>query len=229
MVARRLVATFAAALASALAVPAQSAVGQAAPGGTGAIAPDGGRTKGQGQKGPKEGPAERGAREWAEFGDRMKPLLEVGDPEWVELAPRIERVLTLRREVGTDRAPTKAFGPLPKPAKPGKALKKGAAAPDGTPPPDGQGPLQRLPVLPNVPSPRAAEPSEARVALNDAAKAVLAGVAERVPSADLRSRLALYRQARERAGRELTKAEQDLRDLLTYRQEVLLVMMGVLD
>lgn len=46
---------------------------------------------------------------------------------------------------------------------------------------------------------------------------------------EIKSALAAYRDARAAARANLTKAQNDLRDLLTVRQESVLVMMGMLD
>jgi predicted S18 family serine protease len=46
---------------------------------------------------------------------------------------------------------------------------------------------------------------------------------------DIKAALAAYRDARTKAKAELEKAQKDLRDLLTVRQEAVLVSMGTLD
>jgi hypothetical protein len=46
---------------------------------------------------------------------------------------------------------------------------------------------------------------------------------------ELKAKLAAYREARQKAKADLTKAQEELRELLTVRQEAVLVMMGTLE
>lgn len=52
---------------------------------------------------------------------------------------------------------------------------------------------------------------------------------ESAPAADIKARLTALREAREKAKQELAAAQQELREVLTLRQEAQLVMMGMLD
>ena len=46
---------------------------------------------------------------------------------------------------------------------------------------------------------------------------------------EIKSKLTVLRKAREKAKRELAKAQKELSELLTVRQEAQLVLMGLLD
>jgi hypothetical protein len=48
-------------------------------------------------------------------------------------------------------------------------------------------------------------------------------------SADVRAKVTAIREARAKARRELAQRQEDLRQLLTYRQEAVLIIMGVLE
>ncbi|MCL5283078.1 MAG: hypothetical protein M1376_24615 [Planctomycetes bacterium] len=52
---------------------------------------------------------------------------------------------------------------------------------------------------------------------------------EEAPSAQIRAKLTALRAAKERTVQELAKARQNLRQLMTVRQEALLVLNGLLD
>ena len=52
---------------------------------------------------------------------------------------------------------------------------------------------------------------------------------ETVSTDEIKSKLRVLRSAREKAQQELAKAQQDLREVLTIKQEAQLVMMGMLD
>jgi chromosome segregation ATPase len=49
------------------------------------------------------------------------------------------------------------------------------------------------------------------------------------PAAEIQAKLTALREAREKAKTELASAQKDLKDVLTQRQEAVLVMMGMLD
>ncbi|KPK84413.1 MAG: hypothetical protein AMJ81_05625 [Phycisphaerae bacterium SM23_33] len=49
------------------------------------------------------------------------------------------------------------------------------------------------------------------------------------PAGDIKAALETLRQAREKAAQELAKAQKDLREVVTVRQEAQLVLMGLLD
>lgn len=49
------------------------------------------------------------------------------------------------------------------------------------------------------------------------------------PAADIAKKLTAYREAREKAKTDLTAAQKELKELLTQRQEAVLVMMGTLE
>jgi hypothetical protein len=73
--------------------------------------------------------------------------------------------------------------------------------------------------------------SQRELSAVDKAGAALSEVlqGEEVSSADIKAKLTALRSAREKARQDLAKAEQDLRQLLSLRQEAQLVMMGILN
>jgi hypothetical protein len=52
---------------------------------------------------------------------------------------------------------------------------------------------------------------------------------ESAPASDVRMKVAAIREARAKAHRDLNTAQEDLRQLLTYRQEAVLIIMGILE
>lgn len=50
-----------------------------------------------------------------------------------------------------------------------------------------------------------------------------------VPASEVKARVAAVRDARVRIRQDLTRAQDELRELLTYRQEATLIIMGVLE
>jgi hypothetical protein len=52
---------------------------------------------------------------------------------------------------------------------------------------------------------------------------------EGAPASDVRMKVAAIREARAKAHHQLTSAQEELRQLLTYRQEAVLIIMGILE
>jgi hypothetical protein len=132
----------------------------------------------------------------------VKQVIGASDDEWPVLRPRVERVLALLREAnaGRDLRP-------PKPKEP-----KSNDAKRGDPPP----------------VPAAAPPATSPV--DERSRDLLQAVAnQQVPVGEVRSRIAAIRQARAKARADLAKAQEELRELLTVRQEAVLIVVGVLD
>jgi hypothetical protein len=131
----------------------------------------------------------------------VKQVIGASDDEWPVLRPRVEKVLAHLREVnaGRDLRPLKAKEPKAKDAKPGEP-----------------------PLAPAAPKPASD--------VADRSRDLLQAVADQqVPVGDVRARIAAIRQARAKARGELAKAQEELRELLTVRQEAVLIVVGVLE
>ena len=119
--------------------------------------------------------------------DRMKENLGAGDEDWKLLQPRLEKVMTLSRELSGARM----FGNRPRggeqPAAPQSDLVKARQ--------DLQTTLENKDAAPDV----------------------------------IKAKLTALREAREKAKQELTKAQDSLREILTVRQEAVLVMNGTIE
>jgi hypothetical protein len=131
----------------------------------------------------------------------VKQAIGASDDEWPVLRPRAEKVLALLREAnaGRDLRPPKTKEP------------KGKDAKQGEPP---------------------AEPAAPKATsdVTDKSRDLLQAVADQqVPVGDVRARIAAVRQARARARADLAKAQEELRELLTVRQEAVLIVVGVLE
>jgi hypothetical protein len=74
------------------------------------------------------------------------------------------------------------------------------------------------------------EAAEEQTALEKATDSLQEALAsEDTPPAQIKERLTAYRAAREKARQELDKAQKELREVLSVRQEAQLVLMGTLD
>ncbi|GEM_PF-1078183 len=138
---------------------------------------------------------------------RQKQLQEelgATDEEWKALGPKIEKVQTLQRLVGDDG---------------------GAGAPGGMPGGMfGGGPGQGM-FIRNA-DPNAAPPAD--IEKKSQTLQTLLDNKEAKPEA-VTAALKAYRDARVKAKLDLAKARQELKDLLTVRQEAQLVTMGILE
>ena len=155
--------------------------------------------------------------------ERLRDQLEVkDDAEWKLLAERIQKVLEARRALGGPGGPggfgmMRPGGPPPRPdgAAPGQ---------DGPPPggpdqpgaPDGAG----GPGGPGGPGMFNRPPSPEIEALRKALEA-------NASSAELKTRLAAVRTAREQKEAALATAQDELKQLLSVRQEAVAVMFGL--
>jgi hypothetical protein len=129
---------------------------------------------------------------------RLKQQLGVTDEEWKVLEPRIENLVRARQEAGV---------------RPGGGRSGGRSG-------FGAG---ELPVEPR--RDERGEPSE----LQEAAAELRAAMDDPdAPDADVRGRLDVYRRAREKARLKVETAERELKDLLTLRQEAILMLWGIL-
>jgi Spy/CpxP family protein refolding chaperone len=132
--------------------------------------------------------------------DRYKEQLDVkDDAEWKLISERIEKVTTARREVGFGGGG--GFG------------RGGRGGPGGGGPGGGQAAGGR--------GAFGGEPSPEAQALQKAIEA-------KAPADELKSKLAKFREARKVKEANLEKAQEDLRKVLTPRQEAVAVLAGLL-
>jgi len=160
---------------------------------------DGGRNRGGG--GNRWDPAEMRQR----MRERMKEMLGASDEELQVLEPKIEHVMQLQRDAGGFGRGM--FGGMRGRGGPGGPGGDRADRPDRGPNPDQpQSPVQtKLRELQTVLDNKDASPDE------------------------IKAKLVELRDARTKAKEALTKAQTELRELLTQRQEAVMVMMGMLD
>jgi hypothetical protein len=142
--------------------------------------------------------------------ERMKTTLGASDDDWKALSPKVEKVMAAQRETMRGGGGGGFFGGgRGGPGGPGGRGGAGASGAGGTGArPDGDS---------NSPISKAA--NELRTALDDKATS----------GEDVAKKLTAYREARSKARDELAKAQKDLRELLTQRQEASLVLAGMLD
>lgn len=132
--------------------------------------------------------------------DRLKEQTGATDEEWKTLEPMIQKVMDAQRETRG------GFG---------FGMMRGPGGPGGGPPGGGPG----GPGGGNADTPMARAASELRAANDD----------PNMNPQELARRLKAYREARDAAREKLAKAQKDLRELLTQRQEAALLMAGLVD
>ena len=166
----------------------------------------------RGQGGANQGPGQRGPggqfdpermRQMME--QRMQEALGATDVEWKVLGPRVMKVQELNRQTGGGNRGM-MFG------RGGPGGRGAPGAPGG---PGGRGPAGTNRELTEVEQIQ----EELQTTLNNTAA---------TPDA-IKQQLTKLRAAREKAKQELAKAQQELRQVLTVRQEATLVLMGMLD
>lgn len=141
--------------------------------------------------------------------DRMKEALGVNDEEWKALEPRIEKVQQLQRDSRGGGGMFMMFGRGPGAGGPG-GPGRGPGGPGG--PGFGAGGDR-------APSPVMQATMDLRDTLDN----------KDAKPADIQSKLKALRDARAKAHDDLAKAQDDLKSLLTTRQEAVLVTMGMLE
>ncbi len=169
--------------------------------------PQGGQ---RGQRGPGGRDPDEMRRMFEErMAERMKEQLEITDAEWKVLQPRFQKVTELSRQA-TGGGRGGMMGMM-------MGGRGGRGAPGGRPGQEGQ---QRRPRPENNrPQSEVQKASEALATLLESDN----------PSTDqIKGKLAALRGAREKAKQALVKAQGDLRQLLSLKQEASLVMMGIL-
>ena len=152
---------------------------------------------------PPPGGAGQGNNRRAQFqqqmNDRLKEQLALNDDEFKALQPKIEAVMTAQRS-------TRGGGG------------RGRGGPGG---PGGPGGGANAPADSNAPAPTAAQ---------TAAKDLQATLDNKdAKPEEIKAKLTALRDAHSKAREDLTKAQAELKELLTQRQEAVLVNMGVLD
>ena len=163
-------------------------------------------------QGPRGGRQGRGQFDPAQMNQwmmqRMKEQLGATDDEWAVIEPRLEKVQTLACDArGGGMGGMFGRGQFGGPG--GVRGQPGGAAPQ---PPQGA-----QPTAPQSAVSKAAE--DLRTTLGDQNSTV----------AQVKEKLTAYRAEREKAREELSKAQEDLRSVLSVKQEAQLVLMGSLD
>ncbi len=138
--------------------------------------------------------------------ERYREQLEVkGDDEWKVIQPRIEKVNTARREVG--------FGGMGM-GRGGMMARPGGRGGDNAPGGD-QAQNDRRRQMGGTPNPEA--------------EALQKAIEAKASSEELKSVLAKYRASRKDKEAALEKAQDELRKILSVRQEAIAVSMGLLN
>jgi Spy/CpxP family protein refolding chaperone len=171
----------------------------------------GGGNGGQGQNGGGGGGGGGGGRQrnfdpqqfQQMFMNRIKDALGASDDEFAAIQPKLQTVMTLQNDV-TPRM-RGMFG-----NRPGRNGGPGGGGPGG-----GFG------------GPGAStQPSEVRTAMTDLQNTLND---QNASPDEIKSKLDAVRQARTKEKQDLVVAQQDLKSVLTQRQEAVLVVMGLLD
>ena len=186
-----------------------------------------GATNLQAQDGPPPGnfdPAQMRQRMIA----RLRDALEVkDDSEWQAISDRITKVMDARRAArgpggpggfGGPGGPPPGFNPPPGGGPPPEGA--GPGEPGAGPAPQGEfrGPPPGRPGGPGGFNPQQSPEAEALRKAIDA----------KAPTAELKARLAEFKAARQKKQADLEKAQEELRQLLTARQEAIAVTFGIL-
>ncbi len=136
--------------------------------------------------------------------ERMKSSLKVTDEEWSVIQPLLEQVTAKQREASSSR-----FGGFSRgPGGPGGSSSSGGSSSGGGSSDRGRS------------SDRG--PSE-----SDALRKTLEN--ENASPEELKAKLTAVRDARQKSAAELAQAREELKKVLTLRQEATLVAMGVLE
>lgn len=164
-----------------------------------------------GQRGGQRGAGFDPARMRQMMEQRMKEQLGCTDAEWQVLGPRLTKVMSLTRQtsggmgrmfMGRRGGPGGPGGPQGQPQSAQQGGRRGGRGPFG------------------------GEPT----AVDTAAQALQTtlGNSDATPD-EIKAKLTSLRSAKEKAKQELAKARQELRQVLTLRQEAQLVLMGMLE
>lgn len=157
-----------------------------------------------GPGGPGGGPPPDFAQMRQQMMDRLRDQMGATDDEWKAIQPLLEKVQQLQRQSGGRGGPG-MFGP------------PGGPRGQGGPPPGGPGGPGGGPGGP---------PSEVQQKQADLRDALQGGDAA---ADEIKARLAALRAARAKAKADLAKAQEDLKQVLSVRQEAVLVAFGILE
>lgn len=140
--------------------------------------------------------------------ERMKEQLEITDAEWKVLQPRFQKVTELQRQAMGGGRGMMGMMMGGRGGRGGQGGRPGQEGQQRGPRPDGDRPQS---------------------AVQQAAEGLRTVLESDNPSPEqLKSALGKLRSAREQAKQELLKAQGQLRELLTLKQEAMLCMMGIL-
>jgi hypothetical protein len=141
--------------------------------------------------------------------DRLKEQLGASDEEFKALEPKIEKVQTLQRQNMAGR-----FGGM-------FGGRNRGGGPGGNPQ---GGPATNNPGAPG------ADPNAQTNPVADAANALRTALDNKDTSAaDIKAKLEALRAAKAKNHEELVAAQKELKELLSQRQEAVLVQMGILE
>lgn len=169
--------------------------------------------------------------------ERMREQLEVKDDvEWKAISERIDKVMEARRSAGAGGGPGGFGGPGGRGGQGGSGgppPEGGQGGPDSFGPPPGDAPgasgqssgnAQRSGGMRNGPGGPGGLGREASPELEALRKAI----ENQAPAAEIKSKLAALRAARKAKEAELEKAQDELRQILSTRQEAVAVTLGLL-
>jgi hypothetical protein len=159
-----------------------------------------------GKRGPRGGRRMDREQMRARMVERLKEQLGAKDEEWKVMEPRLQKVMDLSRQV--DRPGRGAFF--------GRGGRRGAGQDAGTEKRPGRGP-EGAPGRETTAVEKASDELQ-KVLDSESAKAD-----------EIKAKLTALREAREKAKQDLAKAQQDLKQILTVKQEAKLVLAGLLN
>jgi hypothetical protein len=188
---------------------AQNAGGGGAGGGGAAGGGGGGRQRGGGNNPGGGGPG--GGQDWRQqYQDRLKEQLGATDDEFKALQPKIEKVQNLQRQNMAARFGGMGFG-------------RRGGGPGGNNPQGG-------PQTNNPGAPGGDQPAAQANPVADASNALRTTLDNKdATAADIKAKLDALRAAKAKNHEELLAAQKELKELLSQRQEAVMVQMGVLD
>jgi hypothetical protein len=146
---------------------------------------------------------------------RMKEMFGATDQEWKILGPRVTKVQELSREVGGGGRGGMMFG----------AMGGRRGGPQGGPQGGAQGGPQA-----GQPGGRQGMPGRQQTEVEKASEQLRTLLENTSASPDqIKNQLTVLRATKEKAKQQLAVAQQELRQVITLRQEAQCVMMGILD
>jgi len=161
--------------------------------------------------------------------EHLRQVLAVNDAEWQVLGPKIDRIQALMREATSKSGGVKIKDKSDRP----EGSKDKSDRPEGSKDKSGRDPSEKKDKSAKSEAKAAAreERGEQPVSLVGAGYAQLRAVGSdrEAQVSDMKEALDEYRMAKAIAKDELAKARSELRELVTVRQEVQLVLLGILD